>query len=102
MSKSLQLQEMAAATTYGAINHAMRSLDVSECEQFAAIDEPFVNRLQRLTKLYPAVKPLLTAISVLPVLPQSWRAGLALFLATVDAITASPEADPEFKAGKDL
>ena len=102
MTNKLQLQEMAAATTYGAINHAIRSLDVSEFEQIAAIGDTFVSRLQRLTKLYAAVKPLLTAFSALPLLPQSWRAGLALFLATLDAITSSPEIDPDFKAGKDL
>jgi len=97
-----QLQEIAAATTYGTINQSIRSLDFTEFESLAAIGDTFVSRLQRLTKLYAAVKPLLAVVSTLPLLPQSWRAGLALFLATLDAVASSPEIDPDFKAGKDL
>ena len=102
MTTNLQLQEMVAATTYGAINHAIRSLDVSDLEQMTAIGDTFVGQLQRLTKVYTAVKPLMAAFSALPLLPQSWRAALALFVATLDAITSAPEANPDFKAGKDL
>ena len=103
MPKNLQLQEIAAATTYGAINQSMRSINFAEFEQFAAIGGgTFVGHLQQLSKLYAAVKPLLAAVSALPLLPQSWRAGLALFLATLDVITSAPEIDPDFKAGKDI
>lgn len=48
------------------------------------------------------MKPLLGVACTLPLMPQTWRAGLALFLATLDAITSSEEVDADFKAGKDL
>ena len=97
-----QLQEITAATTYGTINHSIRSLDLGEFECRNAIGDTFVGRLQRLLKLYDSVKPLLAVVSTLPLLPQSWRAALALFLATLDAVASSPEVDRDFKAGKDL
>src|SRR5256885_4076108 len=102
MPKNLQLQEFAAATTYGEINQSIRSINFAEFDRCTAVGETFAGHLQRLVKLYAAVRPLLTAVSALPLVPQSWRAGMALFLVTVDAITSSPEANPNFKAGKDI
>lgn len=99
---NLQLSELAAASAYGSINNAIRSLDFAELEPRAAIGDTFLSRLQRLVKVYAAVKPLIEVISGLPLLPQAWRVGVALFLAALDAVTSSPEVNPDFKAGKDL
>ena len=52
--------------------------------------------------MYAAIKPLLTVISSLALIPQAWRAGLALFTAAIDAVVSAPEFNPDFKAGKDL
>jgi len=105
MVYNLQLQEIAAATTYGTINQSLRSLDLNEFEQQAVIAgaaDTLASQLQRLAKVYTATKPLLTAFSALPLMPQPWRAAVVLLLATIDAIVSSPGIDPDFKAGKDL
>jgi hypothetical protein len=69
-------------------------------------------RLVRTLKVYTAVKPLLRALSFVPLLPTNWRAALVLFLETLDALALTaegagddfppPEPRIEFKAGKDL
>jgi hypothetical protein len=97
-----QLQEIAAATTYGTINQSIRTLDFAELEHCNAIGDTFAGHVKRLVTLYAAVKPLLAVIATLPLVPQSWRAAVALFIATLDAVTSPPQINPDFKAGKDL
>lgn len=60
-------------------------------------------RVQRLLATFQAVRPILSAVSVLPLIPPQFRDTLRLFLATFDAFAQSvPAAGPDFKAGKDL
>jgi hypothetical protein len=64
----------------------------------------------RLIARYTAIRPILAALSVIPLL--TWRAGLVAFMATADEVallTQAPiateptpvPANPDFKAGKD-
>ena len=48
-----------------------------------------------------SVRPLLVAISSLPIIPISWRTAMHLFVAALDALAARGAAG-DFKAGKDL
>lgn len=102
MAINTHLHEIDAVTTYANINHSIRSLDLDDFSQQAAIADTFKTKLQRLTKLYIALKPLLAAVAALPILPQPWRVALGLFVGTLDAVASSPEIDPDFKAGKDI
>jgi len=59
--------------------------------------------VQRVLKVYRGIKPLLTLLGSLPILPLSWRASLAMFIQALDALAlAGPEITNGFKAGKDL
>jgi hypothetical protein len=102
MAINTNFHEINAATTYAMINHSIRSLDFDDFGKQTAIADTFKTQLQRLAKLYVALKPLLDAVVTLPLLPQTWRAALGLFVGTLDAVASSPEIDPDFKAGKDL
>ena len=97
-----QFQEVAAATTYTAIDESIHSLDLGELGRQTAITPTLKTHLQQLAKLYLALEPLLAAIVTLPILPQPWRAALGLFVGSLDAVVWSVQADPDFKAGKDL
>ena len=49
--------------------------------------------------VYNAVKPLISVLTTIPLIPQAWRSAIALFNKSLAAVVA---AVPEFKAGKDL
>ena len=97
------VKELTASKTYALINRSIRTLNIAEMEQEREIASlNAAQRVQKLVKVYTAIKPLLAVISSLPLLPQAWRAAVSLFLAAVEAVVSSPELNPDFKAGKDL
>jgi 3-methyladenine DNA glycosylase/8-oxoguanine DNA glycosylase len=97
------VQEIASSKTYALINRSIKALNVAEMEMEQEIAAPTpAERIQKLVKVYTAIKPLLAVISSLPLLPQAWRAAVSLFVAAVEAVVSSPELNPDFKAGKDL
>ena len=51
---------------------------------------------QRLMTTYAGVRPILVALASVPLVPETWRAALSVFVASLDGVTAT------FKAGKDL
>ena len=63
-----------------------------------------VSKAQRLVTAYTAVRPILAALSVLPIIPVNWRLGLRVFVEALDAFasTLGVTAQDDFKAGKDL
>jgi len=87
--------------SYAAINRSIKTLDLSSMEQMesAAIGGSFVVDLDRLVQVYTAVKPLISVLTTIPLIPKAWRVALALFNKSLEAVTA---AVPAFKAGKDL
>jgi len=97
------VQEIASSKAYALINRSIKTLNIAEMEMEREIAPPTpAERIQKLVKVYTAIKPLLTVVSTLPLLPQAWRAALSLFIAAVEAVVSSPELNPDFKAGKDL
>jgi hypothetical protein len=92
-----------AARTHAAINRSIKALGKAgnEMEHAAIADTPG-GRIQKLAQVFTSIKPLLTAVSTLSLIPQTWRAALALFTAAVEAVVSTPELNPDFKAGKDL
>ena len=89
------------------------AIDAHVRAQTAAIPpQTAQNSLQRFFARYAAIRPILAALSVFPLIPPTWRAGLVAFMATADevalltqapiATTPTPvPANPDFKAGKD-
>jgi hypothetical protein len=97
------IKDMEASKTYAAINRSIKTIDVSTMEEEnGLLASTFAGNVQRLVTVYNGVKPLLTVITTLPLIPQAWRAALSLFNSALEAVASSPEAKPDFKAGKDL
>ncbi len=62
-----------------------------------------MERLQRVLRLYRSIKPLLTLLGNLPILPSNWRASVLIFTQALDALLAvGPSITAGFKAGRDL
>jgi hypothetical protein len=97
------INEMQASKTYATINRSVKTIDAATMEQEnELLPQSLVGSVQRLVKVYNGVKPLLSVIATLPLIPQAWRAALALFNAALEAVASSPEVNADFKAGKDL
>ena len=88
------------AITFESIQQSVNTLDLQAfTAKTAAGDQP--TRVQRVLASYRAVRPLLAAVAVVPVIPPQFRDALRLFLVTFDQFAAD-SATGEFKAGKDL
>ncbi len=55
-----------------------------------------MDRIGSLITSYTVARPIVVALSLIPLIPATWRATLNLFVISLDGVTAS------FKAGKDL
>lgn len=56
-----------------------------------------------MLRLYRSIKPLLTLLGNLPILPSNWRASVLIFTQALDALLAvGPSITAGFKAGRDL
>jgi hypothetical protein len=85
--------------TFESIEKSIHSLNI---DAMTAVPDT-ASRTQRAITTYKAVRPIVAALTVFPLLPAQWQAALKLFLVTFDAFAQSaPEADGDFKAGKDL
>jgi len=94
------MEELAASKTWKAIDRSVKTLDLTAMEEEnAAIGASFATSLDRLVTVYNAVKPLISVLATIPLIPQAWRAAIALFNKSLDAVVV---AVPDFKAGKDL
>lgn len=69
------------------------------------------SRVNRVAKQYRNIKPLLTLLGNIPLIPANWRAALLVFTQALDALAFSgtgvtslvaPAESDDFKAGKDL
>ena len=97
--------------TFAAIDSHVRAQSATASSAPAA--QTGGNAWQRLIVRYTAIRPVLAALSAIPLIPPTWRAGLAAFIATADEAsllvgtavstlpTPDPVTQPDFKAGKD-
>ncbi len=98
------IEQMSAKTpSFKAIDREIRTLMAAMEQENTLLPDTQNGRIARLLKIYNGLKPLLTVISTLPLIPSTWRAALALFNSALAAVAAGVEdQDAEFKAGKDL
>lgn len=89
--------------TYGQIDRAIRGLKEVEEQENPLLPESFDGLVQRLARVYAAVQPLLATLTILPLLPPSWRKAIKGLTDAVEAVVAGA-APPSvrFKAGRDL
>ena len=85
------------------IDKSVKTLNLAEMEQEnSLLPDNLSGRVQKLVKVYSAIRPLLTVVSTLPIIPAAWRAALTIFSQAVEAVVSAPEVSADFKAGKDL
>lgn len=104
MKTNSNINALAAGTvSFADIDVAIRRLNLKPSEQETLIADSLTDNLQRLVTIYDALKPLLTALTVLPLFPATWRRTLLYLKQLLDAIVAGAGGiTANFKAGKDL
>jgi hypothetical protein len=81
--------------TFEHIDQQIRTLDRTA---LAAQPAALLGPISHLLTIYQALRPLLLAMSTLPLFPANWRNALVLFLHSLDAL----DHNETFKAGKDV
>src|SRR5260370_18946705 len=66
--------------TFAAIDAHVRAQSAATPPQAAQ------NAQERLIARYNAIRPILAVLSVIPLIPPTWRAGLGAFMATADEL----------------
>jgi hypothetical protein len=100
---TMEQEASTKAVSFKHIDKAVKTLNIADMEQEnALLPANLVGRAQQLVKVYSSIKPLLTVVASLPIIPATWRAALTIFTQAVEAVVSSPEVNPDFKAGKDL
>ena len=98
-----QLSEAAIAKNKRPVNQSLRSLQQELEQENTLISETPVVKFQKVLKIYRSIKPLLTVLATLPLVPSTWRAAVIVFTQALDALSGvSGEITASFKAGKDL
>jgi hypothetical protein len=82
--------------SFETINAHVSSIDLSEVTAQSAAPQSAAERAQRLMTAYTAARPILMAVSAIPLIPATWRAIVTTLVAALDGVTNT------FKAGKDL
>jgi hypothetical protein len=94
--------------SYREIDRSIRTLDLTPMTGGnAALPETLSNRLTRVLQVYGAIRPLLSALTTVSLIPPAWRAALTVFSLAVESLAAMwPEGTStvsgDFKAGKDV
>jgi hypothetical protein len=81
--------------TFDDMDKKVETFDITGFTAQGAVQDA-ATRTQRLATVYATARPIIAAVSAIPLIPAKWRAVLSVFLVTLDEVTAS------FKAGKDL
>jgi hypothetical protein len=103
MSTNPKHVESAKTPSFKTIDREIKTLTAAMEQEQTLMPETQSGRIARLLKIYNGIKPLLTVISALPLIPSGWRAALALFNNALAAVAAdADDVSADFKAGKDL
>jgi hypothetical protein len=85
------------------VDASLRNLQKEMEQENTLVQETPAGLLQRVVKIYRSIKPVLSVVSTLPIIPVTWRAALIMFVQALDALSGiSGEITAQFKAGKDL
>ena len=84
-------------------DRSLRTLNIDMEHENTLVQDSPNTRLQKVLKIYRGIKPVITVIGALPLIPSTWRAAIVMFTQALDALAAvGGEITAEFKAGKDL
>jgi len=91
------------AITFESIEKSIAHIDPDGSGDANAALPDLAGVTQRLLSVYRGVRPILSVVAALPLLPPKFRQSLRQFLATLDQFTEGVAGiDGAFKAGKDL
>ena len=98
-----ETSEATIRSSKRSVDASLRNLQKEMEQENTLVQETPVSRLQRVLKIYRGVKPLLTTLGALPLIPSTWRAALVMFNQALEALSLSgSDVAAGFKAGKDL
>ncbi|HSY50003.1 MAG TPA: hypothetical protein VLC46_14405 [Thermoanaerobaculia bacterium] len=95
MSTGYQHHEKAQNLSFDSIDSAVKAFDIVAFSSENEV-QTLGTRTERLVNVYQSVRPIILALSTIPLIPAAWRALLAVFAGSMDDLSAT------FKAGKDL
>ena len=89
--------------TWEQIDRSIRGLKDFEQEN-TLLPDSFAGHLERLARIYEAVKPFLTMLALVPFFPPSWRRIIDALSRAIEALVAAGTdgVSARFKAGRDL
>jgi gentisate 1,2-dioxygenase len=95
--------ETTIKTSKRSVDASLRALQKEMEQENTLVQETPVGRLQRVLKIYRGIKPLLSVIGTLPLIPTTWRAAIVMFNQALESLSGvSGDITAQFKAGKDL
>ena len=84
-------------------DRTLRALQQDMEQENTLVQDTPNTRLQKVLKIYRGIKPVITVIGALPLIPSTWRAAIVMFTQALDALAAvGGDITAQFKAGKDL
>jgi hypothetical protein len=95
MSTGFEHSEKEQHITFESIDRAVKAFDIRVLSSQGAVQTQ-ATRTDRLVTVYATARPIIVALSAIPLFPDKWRSLLKVFVASLDDVSAA------FKAGKDL
>jgi hypothetical protein len=91
---------VSVAKAFAAVEEIDGHVAALDLKRTAVATSPPADIYKHLVTIYTGVRPLLAAITALPVWPAKWRAALSALVDALDAVSVA--VNPDFKAGKDV
>ncbi len=103
MTNPEEIKGKSKAQSFKAIDRSIRTMtaEMEQGQESTLLPATQAGRIERLLKIYRGIKPLLTVLSMFPLIPNTWRAAIALFNNALEAVAVGG-VNADFKAGKDL
>jgi hypothetical protein len=74
--------------TFDDMDKKVETFDITGFTAQGAVQDA-ATRTQRLATVYATARPIIAAVSAIPLIPAKWRAVLSVFLVTLDEVTAT-------------
>lgn len=90
----------AADAVFAQIDERIASLKLKPIDPMTIVHTQ-ASRLQQALTIYRVVRPILSALTAVPLISGSWRSAIQFFIVALDGVNADASSG-DFKAGKDL
>jgi hypothetical protein len=90
----------AADAVFAQIDETIASIKLKPIDPMTIVQTP-AGRLRQALSMFRVVRPILAALTTVPLIPNPWRSAIQLFIVALDGLNAEVSS-ADFKAGKDL